>query len=349
MNRPDSHTQDSSMDDLLDTLISEVRAEEPDSGAVEQAGRRVWARIAAEATSPAPMESIVNCAGFQELFADYKAGTLNPARRMLVEDHLHECVTCRKLLHATASQPKVMVMPKRSASSSPARWAVAATLLIGVGFGSWYTWNNFGPAPSGSRARVLASEGAVYRLEGNSLMPVSTGADLNERDVMRTAAGGHVSLRLIDGSTIEVGERAEFHVSATRRDTTLHLDRGQLIVQAAKRRTGHLYVTSPDSRVAVTGTVFSVNRGIAGSRVSVVEGEVHVEHGAEKNVLRAGDQVSTHPSMSKTSVLDDIAWSRNYDQYLVLLKQFVAIKGKLSQVHMPGLRYGSRLIGSVPE
>jgi hypothetical protein len=175
------------------------------------------------------------------------------------------------------------------------------------------------------------------------------GTELNDRDVLRTAGGGHASVRLIDGSTVEVGERAEFRVSATRRDTTVYLDRGQIIVQAAKRRTGHLYVASPDSRVAVTGTIFSVNRGAAGSRVSVVEGEVHVEHGNENNVLHAGDQVSTHPSMGRTAVADEISWSRNYDQYLALLKQFVAVKGKLAQVQLPGLRYGSRLIDSVPE
>ena len=62
-----------------------------------------------------------------------------------------------------------------------------------------------------------------------------------------------------------------------------------------------------------------------------------------------GDQVSTHPSMGRTAVADEISWSRNYDQYLALLKQFVSVKGKLAQVQMPGLRYGSRLLESVPE
>ena len=37
-----------------------------------------------------------------------------------------------------------------------------------------------------------------------------------------------------------------------------------------KRTSGHLYVKTPDCRVAVTGTVFSVDSGMKGSRVAVL-------------------------------------------------------------------------------
>ncbi len=50
---------------------------------------------------------------------------------------------------------------------------------------------------------------------------------------------------------------------------------GHLAVDPARRRRSpwhvQLYVATTDCRVAVTGTVFSVSRGLAGSRVSVVE------------------------------------------------------------------------------
>lgn len=356
MNRTDENYNNNEMPEtVLDALLDDVRAGEPDARVVEEASARVWARLtaAASATTLSP-DAIENCAGFQALFPEYRNNSLTASRRMLVEDHLHECVACRRALHAAAS-PKVVTMPHAPGKAKPApfwmpsKWAVAAMLMLAFGVGSWRFWEWFGPAPSGSRARVLRADGGVYRLQGNTLTPVSTGAELGEGVVLRTAGGGYAKVQLIDGSDMEVGERAEFSVAATRRDTTVNLNRGQIIVQAAKRSSGHLYVSTGDSRVAVTGTVFSVNRGLAGSRVSVVEGEVHVEHGSAKDVLHAGDQVSTHPSIAATTVPDDIAWSRNFDEYIGLLKGFAQIKNKLSEVHMPGLRYSSRLLDNVPE
>jgi ferric-dicitrate binding protein FerR (iron transport regulator) len=59
-------------------------------------------------------------------------------------------------------------------------------------------------------------------------------------------------------------------VGARGHDMTVALENGAVIVQAAKRTSGHLYVKTPDCRVAVTGTVFSVNFGLKGSRVAVL-------------------------------------------------------------------------------
>ena len=74
------------------------------------------------------------------------------------------------------------------------------------------------------------------------LQPVSTGMELDDGEVLRTAAASHAVVKLMDNSVVEAGERAEFRVSAARRDTTIHLQRGAVIVQAAKRGSGHLYV-----------------------------------------------------------------------------------------------------------
>ena len=89
-------------------------------------------------------------------------------------------------------------------------------------------------------------------------------------------------IRLRDGSMVEVRERSDFTIRETRRDVTIRLARGNVIVQAAKRQSGHLYVSTRDYRVAVTGTVFSVLSGMKGSRVSVIEGEVHVAQGSRE-------------------------------------------------------------------
>src|SRR5207244_12260730 len=109
----------------------------------------------------------------------------------------------------------------------------------------------------------------------------------------RGDCNSRVKVLLFEGSQLEMNQRAELAVTATRRDTTIHLDQGSIIVQAARRRTGHLYVSAPDCTVAVTGTVFSVNSGTKGSRVAVVEGEVHVKHAGGESILHSGEVVAT--------------------------------------------------------
>ena len=66
--------------------------------------------------------------------------------------------------------------------------------------------------------------------------------------------------------------------------------------------------------MAVTGTVFSVSSGVKGSRVSVIQGEVHVSQDNEEKVLHPGDQAVTSANLEPVSVRDDISWSRNRDR-----------------------------------
>jgi hypothetical protein len=134
-----------------------------------------------------------------------------------------------------------------------------------------------------------------------------------------------------------------------RKDTTIALDRGNIIVQAAKRSSGHLYVAAPDCRVSVTGTVFAVNSGIKGSRVSVIEGEVRVAEAGVTSVLHAGDQRSTNPSVGAVPVKQEIAWSQNLDKHLALLAEFAHLANKLEAgVKMPDPRFQSALLPVLP-
>src|SRR5207249_7410169 len=90
---------------------------------------------------------------------------------------------------------------------------------------------------------------------------LKSGDKVDSEEFIRTAAGSHATVKLLDGSDVEMNQRSAFAVSATRRDTTIQLDQGGIIVHAAKRRRGHLYVSAPDCRVAVTGTMFAINAG----------------------------------------------------------------------------------------
>ncbi|HYP13970.1 MAG TPA: FecR domain-containing protein, partial [Bryobacteraceae bacterium] len=343
--------EEQNLEAVLDQAIAAVRENDPNPADLEGARSRTWERIAqaARAEAPARVAPLGSCEDFQALFPEYRAGTLPSPRRMLVEDHTHECVSCRKVLHAgDPKDTKVVSMTPRKPVPVWRRYAIAAGLLITAGLAGWTAYDNFGPGPSGSRATVQTARGGVYRIANGALVPLSDGAEIGEGELIRTGPASHAMLRLQDGSMLEVSERAEFRVSTGRKDTTVKLDRGTVIVQAAKRSSGHLFVSSVDCLVAVTGTVFSVNRGIKGSRVSVVEGEVHVQSSGKQNVLHAGDQVATHASMGSVPIEQEISWSSNLSDHLALLGELSALRSKLEAVRLPGLRYGSRLLDLIP-
>ncbi len=115
-------------------------------------------------------------------------------------------------------------------------------------------------------------------------------------------------------------ERSQVSLTGAHDGIRINLDRGSVIVQAAKQRNGHLYVATDDCTVSVVGTVFAVSSGVKGSRVSVLEGEVHVSRAsAPQRALFPGQQMTTNPSLTPVSIEDEISWSRNLDTHLALL------------------------------
>ena len=164
-------------------------------------------------------------------------------------------------------------------------------------------------------ARIESVEGTLYRVAGDSSRPIGAGETIDEGEEVRTAKGSTALVRMADGSLIEMSERAGFSLDASRKGNTIQLERGRIIVQAAKQRDRHLYVATRDALVSVVGTIFSVNSGTKGSRVSVVEGEVHVQQGEKDSVLHPGNQVTTHASVERVPVKNEVAWSRNAKEY----------------------------------
>jgi hypothetical protein len=324
-------------DNGFDRALAEIQADGVPADVLEAARARVWRNLTAE-----PAEHISGCAEFQELFADYRRGSLPEARALLVQDHLHECVACRRVFEGRVVPLPVAPAPRPRASYAP-RWAIAAGVVAAGGLVIWFSVVRYG-APSTGRAMVQSINGTLYEISPAGLRVMSAGEPLPDGVRIRTARDSGAVVVLSDGSRVEVRERSELSCARDSSDTSLRLDRGSLIVQAAKRRSGHMFVATADCRVAVTGTLFSVSAGVKGSRISVAEGEVHVSRDNRETILHPGGQLSTSDSLEAVPVPDDFAWTHNAR----LQRELSALRESLGQAHMPQVRYSSRLLGLLP-
>jgi len=334
----------------LDDAVRALRDEQPGEKEIQAACQRVSDRLRAVAEEAPAVEQIRGCSDIERLMPAYRAGTLTAARALLVEAHLRECVPCRRRAHNQLVESEVRwaaPLPQRQGGSPRRAFALAAAILV-LALGGVLAQRLFFAVPAGARATLQTKQGAVYRMSDSGAQLLEAGGQLGEGETARTAAGAHAFVRLMDGSVVEIAERTTFAVQAKGRDLTFKLDEGAVIVQAAKRHAGHLYVRTPDCRVAVTGTVFSVKSGLKGSRVFVIRGEVRVAHEGQESVLHPGDQVSTSASILPVSAREELAWSQDLDKYIELLAQFSALRQQLEAIPLPANRYSSDLLARVP-
>jgi uncharacterized protein (TIGR03435 family) len=190
--------------------------------------------------------------------------------------------------------------------------AAAAVVLVVTGVGYREMLNRGAATQTG----LQIVNGAVQRSVDPGTVDdarVDGGETVSSRD------GGVVALA--DGSRIEMRPNTEVRLEAARDGARIRLNRGSVIVTAAKQRTGHLYVQTRDVTVSVVGTVFLVNAEETGSRVAVIQGEVRVEQSGASRSLRPGEQVATNPSMEPHFVSEQISWSRHAGEHLALLQQ----------------------------
>src|SRR5688572_21384825 len=341
-------------DKILDQITADIRNEKVDEATMSKAADRVWARVSAAAGEtklqvPA-VERIEGCADFQSLVPAYLAGKLSEARSLLLVDHTHECIPCRKAMNE-ARRPAIRTAtakPSRFAMQPMMRWAIAAALVIGIGLLAIPFAQRFWPFGEFD-ATVQAADGQVYQIADTETAAVAAGAKLQKGERVRTAKDSRAVVQLGDGSLIEMRDRSELYLTKSGKDTTIHLSRGSIVVEAVKQRDGKLFVESGDSLVSVTGTVFSVNNGTKGSRVSVIEGEVSLNHAGSDRVLRPGEQATTSPTIAVIPIRDEVAWSKKADQYAAVLSGLAALKGELKQVSQPGVRNSTHLLDLMPE
>jgi len=344
----------------FERLLSDIRNEQVDDQVVSQAGERVLKSIAGAApTADLSGHTLRGCEDFQALIPGYLEKTIAPARAMLFEDHVHACVACRHALEGARDGAPQRVLRletrgRRSTSNATSgatawRWAMGAAAVFVAAIGVVGFGNGMLPGQHVVRASVQTVDGSLYTGSGAEMRLIPAGYEIRNGDEVRTAKGSTAVVRLLDGSLVEMGERSDLSVSRAWRGTTIHLDGGRVIVQAAKQRSGRLYVATEDGLVSVKGTIFSVNHGTKGSRVAVIEGVVRVDYGDRTTDLTAGQEATSSASVSQVPIQNEIAWSKNAAKYLALLGDFAILQKQFAAIPGPGLRYSSDLLAYVPE
>ncbi|NWF84533.1 MAG: FecR domain-containing protein [Bryobacteraceae bacterium] len=339
----------------FDELIESMRQEDVPAEVWTGARDRVWKQLAAQsqelqAAAPSAAESV--CANFREQFAAYHDATLSGARKLLMEDHLGRCPACRRAFaQFEGRSPKVVAMP--AATPSPARrffsqpwakWAIAASLAL-VGIYAGRDRIDTALAPGGPAATIASVDGQVFNLNGAALKP---GAAVSAAEVLRTGPGSHARLSLADGSQVEVNERSQLAVLAAWSGQTISLERGDVIVEAAKQRRGRLRVVTRDAVASVKGTIFAVSSGVSGSLVGVVRGAVEVEHGGTVKTLAPGQRAVSSPNLEGVELREAVEWSQDRDKYLSLISELKVIERELARTLSPTNRTATRLLSRIP-
>ena len=145
-------------EDRLERALHEMNEEDIDAGTLEAARARVWEGMtnAGSATQSTPLRRPGEfCAEFRHDFRAYLGNELGASRRVLVEDHLSRCPSCRTRLAEMKGERTVIAMPVRSSS----RWvrrgvlAAAAAVLITVVYAGRSTIDAM-MAPGGKRSAL---------------------------------------------------------------------------------------------------------------------------------------------------------------------------------------------------
>ena len=342
---------------ILDRAIEEIRNAPVSAEAIDQAAASVRYRLQEEYSKVVPhpsaleVDRIQSCGDFRALIPAYLTASLTPSRRLLFEDHVRECVGCRKALeserHGTSEVAKSRVRtPSNDVWGRRAKWLVplAAALLIAVALQTSpvrdWIW------PIDVHAIVQMVDGGLFKVSGHDVQGMKAGQRIERGEAVRTGAGSGAMLELADGTRIEMAARSELGLSRARDGVKIRLARGNVIVTAAKQH-GHLYVETNDCNVSVVGTVFAVSTGLKGSRVAVIEGEVYVEqeNGTEES-LTPGEQTYTNPEMGAVTIDEEIGWSRNAEALLKELQTFG--QDFALRAERQAMRHTSNLVSLVP-
>ena len=282
---------------------------------------------------------------------DYLANRLSPALNVLFEEETRRSIELRRALNDAKKRANqnTKAQPVKSKTSSRFAWfySAAAALVLTISF--ILVSPKFPSFNQSQLAQVEDVNGNLYQLNDGNMQPLSAGDWIDGSQVVRTAGDTTAMLVLDDGSRIEVGPRAELQFMRRSHGNRIDVDRGKIIVAASPQGSGTLDVMTEEFVVSVVGTIFEVGHGANGSRVSVIEGEVQVQQRGDSTSVVPGEQFATRMGKKQLGVENNIAWSRNADEYITMLQEVAALQRDIENVLTTEPRYSKRLLNLTPE
>src|SRR6185295_14222388 len=130
------------------------------------------------------------------------------------------------------------VVPKRTPARRNWRFLAAAVVVLAV-LGSAVMVREFYTPRS---AFVETAGGGLYRIVGKNAKALPVGHVVEYGEVLRAGVGASAVLALADGSRVEMREQTELSLEPAADGVRIRLNKGGVIVNAAKQRAGHLYV-----------------------------------------------------------------------------------------------------------
>jgi transmembrane sensor len=117
----------------------------------------------------------------------------------------------------------------------------------------------------------------LHAVAASLLAFIAAGAWIfNQRDTYSTATGEERSVRLEDGSTVELNSQSKLRVRFGVHERRVELLRGQAFFRVAKDAARPFIVSTDTTQVRAVGTEFDVYRKTDGTVVTVLEGRVAV-------------------------------------------------------------------------
>src|SRR5580698_9261486 len=129
-------------DHKFDRLLSDIRNEAIDDRVVAEASDRVWNSLSASPSAQFSVQKLRSCEDFQALIPAYLEKALPEARGLLFQDHVHQCVACRRAVEqARRGEMQIVQRPAwradRQTDRHPGRQTDRQIKTVGGGFPVW--------------------------------------------------------------------------------------------------------------------------------------------------------------------------------------------------------------------